>query len=229
MTKHFQRDMERLHGAILSLSSRVEAMIDKAMLALCDRRIDLAAEVSDEDYEVDQEEIRIEEECLKMLALHQPVAADLRRIASVLKINNDLERIADLAVNIGERSQGFAQFPEFSVPERMREMSTAAVNMLRDALDSFVKMDPLLARRVRLRDVEVNAHNVAIIESLQKMMINDSRLVIPAVHCFSASRHLERIGDLATNIAEDVIYLVEGEIVRHKHEPIDSSASALQG
>lgn len=225
MTKHFQRDMDRLHGSILLLSSRVEAMIDKAMLALCDRRIDLAAEVSDEDYDVDQEEIRIEEECLKMLALHQPVAADLRRIASVLKINNDLERIADLAVNIGERSQGFAQFPEFSVPERMREMSTAAVSMLRSALDSFVKMDPVLARRVRLQDGEVNAHNVAIIDILQEMMMKDSRLVIPAVHCFSASRHLERIGDLATNIAEDVIYLVEGEIVRHKHEPIDSSAA----
>lgn len=228
MTKHFQRDMDRLHGSILLLSSRVEAMIDKAMLALCDRRIDLAAEVSDEDYDVDQEEIRIEEECLKMLALHQPVAGDLRRIASVLKINNDLERIADLAVNIGERSQGFAQFPEFNVPPRMRDMSTAAVSMLRSALDSFVKMDPVLARRVRLQDTEVNAHNVAIIDSLQEMMMNDSRLVIPAVHCFSASRHLERIGDLATNIAEDVIYLVEGEIVRHKHEPIDSSSAATR-
>ncbi|QEG42456.1 phosphate signaling complex protein PhoU [Roseimaritima ulvae] len=226
MTKHFQRDMDRLHGSILALSSRVEAMIDKAMLALCDRRMDLAAEVTDEDYEVNQEEIRIEEECLKMLALHQPVAGDLRRIAAVLKINNDLERIADLAVNIGERSQGFSQFPEFQVPDRIREMSTAAVSMLRSALDSFVKMDPLLARRVRAQDGEVNSHNVAIINILQEMMMEDSRLVIPAVHCFSASRHLERIGDLATNIAEDVIYLVEGEIVRHQHDHIDGSTTA---
>ncbi|WP_153556201.1 phosphate signaling complex protein PhoU [Roseimaritima sediminicola] len=223
MTKHFQRDMERLHGSVLALSSRVEAMIDKAMLALCDRRMDLAAEVADEDYDVDQEEIRIEEECLKMLALHQPVAADLRRIAAVLKINNDLERIADLAVNICERSQGFVPFREFDAPPRLQEMSAAAVRMLRDALDCFVKLDASMARQIRLRDKEVNEHNVAIIEILQDMMMQDSRLVVPAVHCLSASRHLERIADLATNIAEDVIYLVEGEIVRHQHETIEGT------
>jgi len=225
MTKHLERDMECLNTAILSLSSRVEGMIDRAMLALCERRMDVAEEVTSEDYDVDQEEIRIEEECLKMLALHQPVAVDLRRITTVLKVNNDLERIADLTVNIAERSQGFGRFPDFEIPEQIREMSEAVVTMLRGALDAFVKLDSRLARQIRLSDSEVDAYNVRIIEELQLVMQKHSELVVPALHCFSAARHLERIGDLATNIAEDVIYLVDGDIVRHQHIAVDPSSA----
>lgn len=218
MSRHLERDMDRLQSSILSLSSQVEAMIDKAMLVLCDRRFSLASEVEADDDTIDQEETRIEEECLKMLALHQPVAVDLRRIATVLKINNDLERVADLAVNIAERAQGFGQFPEFEIPPMLRDMSIAAVNMLRRSLDSFVHLDAQMARQVRLMDNEVDDFNIAIIDELQTTMEQNSALVAPALHCFSAARHLERIGDLATNIAEDVIYLVEGEIIRHKHD-----------
>lgn len=217
MTKYLERDMDRLNEAILANSSRVEGMIDKAMLALCERRLEFVEDVAAEDFDVDQEEIRIEEECLKLLALHQPVAADLRRITTVLKINNDLERVADLAVNIAERAQGFGRFPDFEVPSTIKQMSSIVVGMVRQSLDAFIHLDSQLAREVRERDNEVDSFNVAIIEELQQLMQSQSELVVPALHCFSAARHLERIGDLATNISADVIYLVDGDIVRHQN------------
>lgn len=222
MTRHLQRDINRVQSEMLSLSSMVERMIEKAILALRERSDSLAQEVIDSDNVVDQREVQLEDECLKLLALHQPVAVDLRRIAAVLKINNDLERIADLAVNVAERVRSLITFPQFPVPDDVRLMASLATRMVRNALDAFVELDSKAARRVMRSDAELDSLNVAVIEQLIATMQKDPAMVPPGLHCFSAARHIERIGDHATNIAEDVVYLVEGEIVRHQH--IESSS-----
>jgi phosphate transport system protein len=214
--KHFQRDMDNLQRHILSLSTMVEEMIDKATLALSDRRSELVGEVIRADEEVDRFEVRIEDECLKLLALHQPVAVDLRRIATVLKVNSDLERIADLAVSVAQRAKAIHEFPDFPVPDQMDRMVVLTTQMVRGAMDAFVNLDSQAARRILRLDEEVDQHNCDIIMVLQSLMQQHSDLVPPALHCFSATRHIERMADHATNIAEDVIYLVEGDIVRHK-------------
>lgn len=216
MTKHLHRDLEALHNDILSLSAVVERMIDQAAIALIERKLDMAAKVILSDEDVDQREVHIEEECLKILALHQPVAIDLRRIATVLKVNNDLERIADLAVNIAERCASLDEFPHFRMPHKLTQMVSMATQMVRGSLDSFVSLDSNAARRILTMDDSVDEMNVEVIRDLQATMRSQSELVVPALHCFSASRHIERIADHATNIAEDVVYLVEGDIVRHR-------------
>jgi len=218
MSKHLERDLELLQASILSMSSMVEEMIDQAIQALIHREAALADQVIARDREVDMSEVRIEEECLKILALHQPVAVDLRRTVMVMKINNDLERIADLAVNIAERVKSLSMLEPFPLPESLENMASWAVLMVRDALDSFVNLDPEAARDVCLRDARVDASNRQIIEGLCEVMKADPVAVESALHCFSASRHIERIADHATNIAEDVIYLVEGEIARHREK-----------
>ena len=218
MTKHLNRDMEAIHREILSLSSLVEEMIDKASRALCERHRDYSEEIRDTDELVDKREVHIEEECLKILALHQPVAVDLRRIATVLKVNNDLERVADLAVNIAERAACLSDYPAFPIPGTLEGMVHQATRMFRESLDSFVRLDAELARQICVQDDEVDRDNRIIIDNLLEQMQEHPEDVPPALHCFSAVRHIERIADHATNIAEDVIYLVEGEIVRHQHD-----------
>ncbi|MFT5300897.1 MAG: phosphate transport system protein [Mariniblastus sp.] len=217
MSKHLQKDVDQLHHRLMALFGIVEQMIDKAVRALCEQRVELAHEVIETDNRVNQTEVEIEEECLKILALHQPVAADLRRVATVLKINSDLERIADLACNIAERAGCMHEHPFFPIPEQLPLMVQESTTMVRLALDAFVDSDPNLAKRVIQLDAAVDAHNLAVIEELQNLMVQDSSLVVPALHCFSASRHVERIADHAENIAEDVIYLVDGDIIRHRH------------
>ena len=216
MTKHLQRDIEAVYNEILALSAIVEEMIEQAAHALVERRHDLAANVIASDEIVDRREVRIEEECLKILALHQPVAIDLRRIASVIKINNDLERIADLAVNVAERSLSLDEFLQFPVPPKMSRMVSLATQMVRGSLDAFVNLETAAAQRIISMDDSIDDLNVEVIEELQSLMQRLPEMVVPALHCFSASRHIERIGDHATNIAEDVIYLVDGDIVRHR-------------
>jgi phosphate transport system protein len=147
------------------------------------------------------------------------VAGDLRRIATVLKINNDLERIADLAENIAQRAVNINRYPEFPIPDDVRTMAQLVLRMVRSALDAFVHLDVEIACSVLRMDDDVDVLNVEIINLLKETMQRSPNLVEPALHCFSASRHLERIGDHATNIAEDVIYLVDGEIVRHQPNP----------
>lgn len=217
MSKHLQRDIEITNRRLLELFALVEEMIDKAVQALCEQRTDLVDQVIAADQRVNAMEVEIEEECLKILALHQPVATDLRRMTTVLKINVELERMADLACNIAERAESLQQFPFFPIPERLTEMVGQATAMVRMALDSFVDSDPELAKKVILYDAAVDENNRLVIEELKALMKQDTSLAEPALHCFSASRHIERIADLAENIAEDVIYLVDGEIVRHRH------------
>jgi phosphate transport system protein len=217
MSKHFHRDMEGLHRDLLALSAIVEEMIESATRALEDRDPRLARQTIEMDEQVDDREVQIEETCLKMLALHQPVAVDLRRIATMLKANSDLERIADLAVNVAERAIALANHPEFAIPPQLKEMVDRATEMVRGALDAFVNLDAVAAAKVCKSDDEVDRMNDTIIEELHRQMKENPAAITPAMHCFSATRHIERIADHATNIAEDVIYLVQGDIVRHRH------------
>lgn len=216
MSKHLQTDLTYLEQELLAQSSMVEEMIRKAAKGLHERRADWAAEIIAKEPEVNRREIRIEEECLKLLALHQPVAVDLRRVTTVLKVNGELERIGDLASNIAERTQCLVQFPEFPIPAKLGEMVIAATTMVHDALDALVHQDAPKALSVCAQDDEVDELNDVLIRELRQAMKDQSEHVDPALHLFSATRQIERIADHATNIAEDVVYLVEGEILRHR-------------
>ncbi len=223
MQLHFQRDIEVINQRLLAMSGTVERMIDKATRALVQQKPELALEVIASDEQVNEAEVTIEEECLKILALHQPVASDLRRIATLMKINAALERIADLACNIAERSQCMQRHPYFPRPDGLEEMVQIATTMVRQSLDSFVRSDSRLAAQVIQMDARLDNLNRGVIAELKELMQQDSTLVDPALHCFSATRHIERIGDQAENIAEDVIYVVDGDIIRHKHGAIGVS------
>lgn len=220
MSKHLNRDLEALEQNLLAQSSVVERMILRASQAITELRTDLIESLLDDEETINKGEVLIEEECLKILALHQPVAVDLRRVATVLKINSDLERIADLAVNLGERARALANFPTFQFPGSLDEMVEVTTSMVRDALDAFVRLDVELAHEVCVRDDEVDELNRQTIDDLHRLVINDAAEIVPAWQYFSAARHVERIADHATNIAEDVIYLVDGEIARHRHEEL---------
>src|SRR5438477_7082488 len=216
MSKHLERDLENLQRDILTQAGAVEEAIHKAIRALQERDAQLAQQVIDGDAEIDQEENHVEEECLKILALHQPVAVDLRRIASALLINVDLERMGDLAEDIAERALTLVRPPYIPIPAMLQRMTDVTTTMVRQSLDAFVNMDSQLARSVCELDEEVDRYNDEIIDELIALMRTAPAMVEPGLSLFSATRHLERIADHATNIAEDVIYLVEGEIVRHR-------------
>jgi phosphate transport system protein len=216
MSKHLQRDLDNLQRDILAMAGLVELTIHKAIRALTERDVDMAREVISGESQIDDEENHIDEECLKMLALHQPVAVDLRRITAAMMIIVDLERMGDLAEEIAERALQLARPPFFPVPETLQRMTDLTTTMVRQSLDSFVNLDVHLARLVYRLDDEVDRYCAEIIQELVKVMKTSPELIEAGLSLFSATRHLERIADHATNIAEDVLYLVEGEIVRHR-------------
>ena len=217
MSKHLQHGLDELREELLTLFGVVEQMVDMAVRSLVERRPDLAHRVLRADNSVDAREVKLEEECLKLLALHQPVAGDLRQVITVVKINSELERMADLACNIAERAIALDMYPMFKVPDELNDMVRESNSMVRRALDAFVTSDTQRARDVIRDDDVVDALNRILIEHLQEVMQESPESVVPAVHCFSASRNIECVADLATSLAEDVVYLVEGEIVRHIH------------
>jgi phosphate transport system protein len=222
MSKHLQRDLDNLQRDLLGLAASVEEAIHKAIRALQEREVNPAEQVIAGEDQIDQEENHIEEECLKILALHQPVAVDLRRIAAALKINTDLERMADLAEDIAQRALHLARLPAMAVPEKLQNMTDLTTTMVRQSLDAFVNLDTREARRVCRLDDDVDRYNTEIIHELVETMRQSPEAVEPALSLFSATRHLERIADHATNIAEDVIYLVEGTIIRHHPEAVEA-------
>ena len=221
MSKHLERDLDDLQKDLLALAASVEEAIHKAIRALQERDVPLAEEVIDGDNDIDEEENHVEEECLKVLALHQPVAVDLRRVTAVLLINTDLERMADLAEDIAERAVALAAWPAIPIPADLQRMTDLASSMVRQALDAFVNLDAKLARLVCRLDDEVDRYNKSIIDELIRLMQRSPDMVEPGLSFFSATRHLERIADHATNIAEDVVYLVEGEIIRHRPAAVE--------
>jgi phosphate transport system protein len=216
MSLHLKQDLDEARVSLLKLSGMVEDMIALAVKSLMLRQGILASDVVRRDSEVDRAEVRIEEDCLKMLALHQPVAADLRRVTTMMKVNNDLERMADLACNIAQRADSLCTHPEFPIPNGINEMATMVTRMVRASLDAFVSNDSAMARSVIVMDDPLDAKNVQVIGVLAESIQKDPSQVEAALHAFSASRHLEQIGDLAVSIAEDVIYMVEGVIIRHR-------------
>jgi phosphate transport system protein len=213
---HLQRDLDELQRRLLAMAASVEEAIHKAIGALQERDAAAAQEVIEGDGRIDEEENQVEEECLKILALHQPVAIDLRRIAAALKINTDLERMADLAEDIAGRAVCLAHMAPIPIPAKLQRMTDLTTTMVHQGLDSFVNLDAQQARRVCRLDDEVDRYNAAIINELLETMRRSPEMVEPGLSLFSATRHLERIADHATNIAEDVVYLVEGEIIRHR-------------
>jgi phosphate transport system protein len=221
MSKHLERDLAELQRDLLTMASSVEEAIQKAIKALETRNSALAQEVIDGDHLIDEEENHVEEECLKMLALHQPVAVDLRRITAALKINTELERMADLAEDIAERAILLAKLPAIPIPAKLQRMTDLTTSMVRQSLDAFVNLDVRLARMVCRLDDEVDRYNSDIIEELIRNMQASLETVEAGISLFSAIRHLERIADHATNIAEDVVYLVQGEIIRHRPAAIE--------
>jgi len=218
MTRPLQREIDSLKKKLLSFSAIVEDNVRLAINALVRRDTALATEVIDSDDEVDKLEVEIEEDCLKMLALHQPVAKDLRFIIAVFNINNDLERIGDLAVNIAERALSLAACAAVDVSFDFPAMSEKVLTMLKKSLDSLMQLNPELAREVCDGDEEVDVINRQMHSRVQERIRKyperlDCLLLFPAI-----SSDLERIADHATNIAEEVIYLTQGEIVRHRQD-----------
>lgn len=218
MSIHLIHDLDSLHRDILSVCAIVEELIHESVDALSSRNPDKAVELAERDQEINRWEVRIEAECMKILALHQPVAADLRRIVAVLKISAELERVADLGVHIAERAYGLGTCADLTVPDKLKRMAALAVDMLHRSIDAYVELDTKLARQVCRDDDQVDALNREIIEQLTAVMQENPDNVKAALHMFSASRHIERIADHATNIAESVVYLVEGEVIRHRSE-----------
>jgi phosphate transport system protein len=210
-----------LQQRIVRFAGVVEEAIYKAVQALQDHDVDRAKEVIDGDEVINKAENDIMEECLKTLALYQPVATDLRRIATVFMITTDLERMGDQAKHIAEAALALAA-PPVPIPTKLSRMTDVALTMVRESLDSFVNLNSNLARRVIRMDDEVDRFNDEIIAELTAAMKKSPDAVDSGLTLFATTRQLERIADHATNIAEDVIYLIEGEIVKHRPEAIGS-------
>lgn len=214
MTTHLHRAMDHIKKEILSLGALVEDRFKRAIEAVRTENLQLAQFIIDTDFEVDEREIEVEEECLKTLALYQPVATDLRLIVAVIKINNDLERIADYAANIAQRYKTSSQNPN-KFKYDYTAMADQAVKMLKMSLDALVSMDVDMAYTVREMDEEVNAMRNDAYRTMKEDIRNNPEMVAEIINMYLISRHIERIGDHTTNIAEEVIYLIEGEIIRH--------------
>ncbi|MEN8134670.1 MAG: phosphate signaling complex protein PhoU [Thermodesulfobacteriota bacterium] len=218
MPRHLQREIDNLKKKLLVMSSIVEDMVYLATKSVLNRDGRMAEEIITRDPEIDELEVEIEEECLKILALHQPVAIDLRFIIAVLKINSDLERVGDLAVNIAERSIYLADQKSVFFAEIISEMATKVEKMLSQSIDSLVNMDVSLAHKVRAADDNIDELNRNMYAMVKEELVAHPEDINSLLHTLSVGRHLERMADHATNIAEDVVYLVDAEIVRHTPE-----------
>ena len=216
MSLHFQRDLENLKKEILLIGGLVEVAINDSIRALKNRDAALAQAVIDKEFMIDEKEVQIEEECLKILALHQPVATDLRLVVVILKVNNDLERMGDFASNIAQRALFLSEHdPLPDLIEFIDELPVLVQTMVRDTLDALVKMNTEIAQKVILADDAVDDINRLMHQKVTETIMQDSSTSERAISLLSTSRYLERIADLSTNIAEDVIFMVEGRVIRH--------------
>lgn len=216
MSKHFQNEIEKLKKKILLLTAMVEENLLRAVKALVENNENLVKEVIAYDVKIDTFEVEVEEECLKILALHQPVAVDLRYVVAVLKITSDLERIGDLAVNISKRTSSINLDSDRVVPINLYEMLDLTLKLVKDAIDAMVENDTQLAKQVCLEDDEIDDIHKNSIKILKENIKKNPQRIDFYLSLLNVSRNLERIADHATNIAEDVIYNIDGQIVRHK-------------
>lgn len=218
MKRHFDKELKELNKQLLKMSAFVEESISRSVKALVDRKDDLAEDVIKSDEAINILEVKIDELCLRLMALYQPEAVDLRFITSVMKINNDLERIGDQAVNIAERAREVIKQPLLKPLIGIPHMAILAQKMVKDSIDALVNKDEPLARDVCKRDDEVDNLHHQVFRELLTYMIQDPKTITRAVELILVGRHLERIADHATNIAEDVIYFIHGKDIRHHLE-----------
>jgi phosphate transport system protein len=214
--QHFQQELGALKERLLAMGGLAEDRVRTAMQALVDRDNQLIDEVLNGDMPLNELHIEIDDLCLKLLALHSPMAADLRAVMAAIKINSDLERVGDMAVNIAEAARRYASHPPVKKLIDIPRMAISAQSMLRDALDSYVRGDMQLAQHVLDEDDVLDALKTQVFRELLTFMLQDPGTIEPALDLILISRHLERIGDHATNVAEDVIFMVSGRDVRHQ-------------
>jgi phosphate transport system protein len=212
---HFQEELDSLKARLLEMGGLAEDRVRTAIDALVQRDPELVIQVLEGDAPINQLHIEIDSRCVKLIALHQPMAVDLRAILSAVKINTDLERVGDLAINIAEAGSRYLAHAPVKELVDIPKMAELAQSMLRDALDSFVRRDMALAQRVLDQDDELDTLKTMVFRELLTYMVNDPMTIEPAIDLILISRHLERIGDHATNIAEDVIFMVSAKDVRH--------------
>jgi len=216
MSLHLSRDLEKLKKEVLKLGNLVETAINNAILALNNREASYIDEVFKHENMINDMEVKVEEDSLKILALHQPVAVDLRFIVVVLKVNNDLERMGDFASNIAKRARDLMQEePLPTLPEFVNELPDLVRTMVRKSLDALVKLDMSLAKEVIEMDDKVDQINREMYTVVKKEIAKNPHNTETAINVLSCSRYMERIADLSTNIAEDVIFMVEGKVIRH--------------
>ena len=215
MQRHFHEELDALRQTLLAMGGLVEDQIRRAMRALLERDDALAQEVIDRDRQVNTYDVEVDEQCVELLALHQPTAGDLRFITTAMKIVTDLERIGDQAVNIAQRVLELNRDPQLKPYIDLPRMADKAQRMVKESLDAFVAGDTALARQVCGEDAEVDALKEQIFRELLTFMMEDPRAIPRAIRIILISRFLERVADHATNIAEMVVYLVEGKMVRH--------------
>lgn len=215
MAKHLQYELDKLKQKLLGLCSEAETSVSKSIRSLLTADYELAQSVIDYDHKIDLSEVEVEEECLKILALYQPVAFDLRFVVVALKINNDLERIADLSVSIADRALYLKKLKPVEVPFDLEGMANKTRAMLKKAIDSLVELDSEAAKDVCVSDSEVDEIHRGMYDRIYETIRANPENVEQLIHYLSISRCVERIADFATNIAEDVIYMTDGKIVRH--------------
>jgi phosphate transport system protein len=215
MQRHFHEELEALKQTLLAMGGLVEDQIRRVMRALVERDDALAEEVIERDRQVNTYDVEVDEQCVELLALHQPTAGDLRFITTTMKIVTDLERIGDQAVNIAQRVIELNREPQLKPYIDLPRMAERAQAMVKDSLDAFVARDTELARQVCAADAEVDGLKEQIFRELLTFMMEDTRTIPRAIRLILISRFLERVADHATNIAEMVVYLVEGKMVRH--------------
>lgn len=220
MQRHFDEELKELHQEILKMGILAQEAIHKSVEALKNRDKKLASEIINTDDKIDKIELDIDEKCIDLIARHQPMAGDLRFITTGMKINPDLERIADLAVDISQRVLELVDKPMLKPLIDIPKLSVIAQNMIREAIDAFIKRDVALAKKVVLADDEADKLRNLVQEELIKDMSSDPATAPRAIALLLIARYLERICDHTTNIAEDVIYMVEGKVVKHRPEEL---------
>ena len=218
LTRHFDRESGNLKQDLLRMAALAETAMSKSVESITNRDSDRAREVIIDDITLNRMELAIEEQAFKLLALRQPVATDLRLTVAAMRIVTELERIGDQAVNIAERALELNSRPPLALPIDIKLMADLALGMVRTSIDAFVNQDPKLALQVCQRDVEVDILDDEYIQKLLDSMIQESRWVTRLHHFIIVVRNLERIADLATNIAEDIVFIVEGRVIKHRCE-----------
>jgi phosphate transport system protein len=218
LSRHFDRELENLKQDLLRMAALAETAVTKSLVSVTHRDSDRAREVITDDITLNRMELAIEEQAFKLLALRQPVATDLRLTVAAMRIATELERIGDQAVNIAERALELNSRPPLELPIDIKVMADLALGMVHTSIDAFVNQDPKLALQVCQRDVEVDILDDEYIQKLLDSMIKESRWVTRLHHFIIVVRNLERIADLATNIAEDIVFIVEGRVIKHRCE-----------